>query len=302
MTATSRRRRRPPGRSRDRRERLGDGVDDRQAEAGAAVARARVGLDEAVEDVREQRVGNPRPWSRTRSRRRREIGRHRGQLDGSGPVAQGVGQHVVQDLREPVGVGEHDRTAHDADLDRRPAARVAGGGLLEEVLHVDRFGAQGQATLVGAGEQQQVVGEAGQPARVRGGLVEDGVELLRGVPRARTSSLVRRTLIGVRSSWLASLTIRRSRSSAPASLARRSFSVRLRRSSSSPVPGSGRRSERSVSLIMAARARMRSTGRRAATATWWPATPASRSAPGNAISSRIASRERPLHGARAAPR
>ena len=86
-------------------------------------------------------------------------------------------------------------------------------------------------------------------------------------PRSASSSSARIVVSGVRSSWLASLTSRRSRAKAASSRSSISFSVRPRAPISSRASGTGSRSDGLLSLIAAARLRMRSTGRSAAPAT-----------------------------------
>ena len=86
-------------------------------------------------------------------------------------------------------------------------------------------------------------------------------------PRSASSSSARNVVSGVRSSWLASLTSRRSRASPASSRSSISFSVFASVAISSRAWGTGSRSEGWLSLMVAARLRIRSTGRSAAPAT-----------------------------------
>ncbi len=87
-------------------------------------------------------------------------------------------------------------------------------------------------------------------------------------PSARaSSSSVRRIASGVRSSWLASATKDRSWASASASRSSISFKVRPSRATSSWLGGTGSCPSGSAAEIVAARARIASTGRSAAAAT-----------------------------------
>src|SRR5581483_2226075 len=112
----------------------------------------------------------------------------------------------------------------------------------------------------------------------------------RGRDRARSSSPFRIPR-GVRSSWLASSTKRRSRSNASWSRSSISFSVLASRATSSPVAGTRRRRSGDVEISAASR-RIRSTGRSAAPARAHPAAEVIASATGPPITRRASSRSR----------
>ncbi len=82
----------------------GDGVDDRQAEAGATAAPGLVGTGEALEGVVEElcgeafaRVAYPRVDG--------AVARRRTQAHGPGAVAEGVVHHVAERLLEAHRIG-----------------------------------------------------------------------------------------------------------------------------------------------------------------------------------------------------
>ncbi len=151
--------------------------DDGQAEAGPAIGAspAAVRPPEPLESVR-QVVG-------------REAGPGVGHRDRqSGPVAaaeisiglpgrrepQRVVDEVVDGLPDPAGIDQRDQSGRHADQAadaRRP--RCAGGCLLgaagEQRGQVGGLGPDGQLVLVAARQQQQVVGDPGQPGRLLGG-------------------------------------------------------------------------------------------------------------------------------------
>ena len=222
--------------------------------------------------------GKPGAASRT-TRRDRAVGcTRRAQLDRARAVAQRVDDEVVERLRDAVRVGARRRRrrrrrrgcrsrappSRRPPVARRRSPRAGPGRRAARAAAAARPGrrARGRAASSARRDSRSLSPSASSSA----------ARSCSGRRRRRragaTSSRVRRMLIGVRSSWLASPTMRRSRSSAPLRRSSRSLRVVARRSSSSPVPGSGRRSRPCDPPIAAAFARMRSTGRSAAPATW----------------------------------
>ena len=119
--------------------------------------------------------------------------------------------------------------------------------------------------LVRAGDQQQVLGEQHEPVGLLGRRADRCAQLrprVRG-RRSASSSSAFRSASGVRSSWLASATKRRSCSSAASSRASMSFSVSARSRISSRLRGTGSRAPVVVAEIALARRRIDSTGRSA---------------------------------------
>ena len=96
-----------------------------------------------------------------------------------------------------------------------------------------------------------------------------------------------RIVSGVRSSWLASSTNRRSRSSAAWSRSKVTFRVTASRASVSSVWGTGSRRVGSDAEMASASRRIRSTGRRAAPASSQPISDDRRSATGKATANRM---------------
>jgi hypothetical protein len=98
----------------------------------------------------------------------------RGEPDVAGPVTRGVVNEVAERLTATQRVYRHPKVARGVDMDR--AALLAGAvgealcGLLEQLSDVDQLAPHGEATVGGAGDQQQVVGELGKVV----GLLERG--------------------------------------------------------------------------------------------------------------------------------
>ncbi len=113
----------------------------------------------------------------------------------------------------------------------------------------------------------------------RAPLISSGIRSGSGIASA-TSSWVRSTVIGLRSSCEASAMNCRWRIPEDSSRSRVAFMVAASRAISSRVPGSGTRRCRSRSLISATSARIASTGRRARPVTHQVTAPTSASSSG----------------------
>ena len=142
---------------------LGDRAHDRQPEPGAVVASAAVGAREALPRAGEECRGEARPV--VDDVELDDPGPRAGaELDVSAGVAERVGDEVVERLRDARRIDDHPQLGRRVDGDLRPGAArevaAAPGGPLEQLG--DRPGAalEDEPVVVGAGEQQEVVGEA----------------------------------------------------------------------------------------------------------------------------------------------
>ena len=175
----------PPGRrSRGDRSavRLGDGRDDRQAEADAA-ARARAGLVgtvEALERPRRLLLGQPgagvRDGQNSAVLRRPRAARQ----PASRPAcARDVREQVVDELPEPVAVAGDDGGLR---LERDRPAGIDGergvDGLGDDRVELDRLPLERPA-LVEPGEQEQVVDEQAHPLRLAADAAHRAGEVVR---------------------------------------------------------------------------------------------------------------------------
>ena len=172
----------------------------------------------------------------------------------------GVVDEVAHDLRElpPVADDPHVRGLDPGDDPARRPQPLRLGDLVE----VDVLEPRPQAALVGAGEQQQRVDQPTQPR----GLAAQGGDRVAvggrsGLSRASSSRPVAIVASGLRSSWLASATNRRCTAWPACSRASISFIVSASLPTSSRAGGTGTRTD--GSRVVATRARMASTGRRA---------------------------------------
>src|SRR3989440_6791024 len=94
---------------------------------------------------------------------------------------EGVVDEIAEGLLEQQAVGAHDERVTGIDGDRatlelRPRAKALGHGL-EDVGHVDGLAPDRNATLLGPGEQEQVVRDARQSLRVLRGAPDRRLEL-----------------------------------------------------------------------------------------------------------------------------
>ena len=191
--------------------------------------------------------------------------------DRPGAVAEGVVNEVRDGLLDAEPVGDHGRARVGGDLDRatllRGARGEAGGDGLQDVPRPRRSGWRGSrrrpSGRAPAGRRRgaRAARSPRGPRRARPGAPRGD----RSPARARSISAFR-IATGVRSSWLASATKARSRSSAPSTRSSIAFSVSPSRRSSSLASGSGRRAPAGAPETSPARARIASTGRRAAAA------------------------------------
>jgi hypothetical protein len=93
-------------------------------------------------------------------------------------VAQGVGEQVVDDLRQPLGVALHPcgrGGAREDDAAVGEPVREGGPPFRGDLLDVDRALADEQARLLGLREQQHVVHQPVEAARVARGALERGL-------------------------------------------------------------------------------------------------------------------------------
>jgi hypothetical protein len=135
-----------------------DQVDDREAESRAATSPGVVGAAEAVERAREEvrwdagalvedmQLDPPVPGVS-------------GEDDRTGPVRESVLDQVAQSLREPWLVALDQQARGGVDPQRPPGCLrlVAGGDLLEQILHLERLAPERQPALVEAREEKEVV-------------------------------------------------------------------------------------------------------------------------------------------------
>ena len=142
--------------------------------------------------------------------------RRRAQDDVAGAVAQRVVDQVAERLAQPQRVGA-DRHVAVLDEDRAAGAVGAVGEAVADALeqrpHAQRLAPHRQLALLRPGEDEQVLGELREAVDLL-----DGRRRSPGAGRDRgsaASSSVLSTASGVRSSWLASATKRRSRSIEP---------------------------------------------------------------------------------------
>ena len=188
---------------------------------GAAARRARAPGRTARTRAAGPRAGCPGPSSSTTSEAPLPTGPD-GHPDPA--VGRAVADRVVdQDhdqLAEPGRVAGHDRRLRvdldpDAPVGRGLAhRRRAVGG---DVAEVDRHVLELDGARVGAGQQQQVLDDRGHVADLVVDVLERGADRRRPARRggaARCSTLLRMTVSGVRSSWLASAANSRWRRSA----------------------------------------------------------------------------------------
>ena len=219
--------------------RRGDQLDDREAEARAAPAARLVGPAEAVERAWQERPRGTRRHRRRRAARPGPCAR-RGEDDRLGAVPERVVDEVPDRLREPVGIGvEPDVVALDDEralaqaVGPPPEKRRATGR--EDVLGGDELaGGSGAAprsaraisSRSSARRERRSVSSAAERS------VASSSPALRW-RRSVTSISARSSASGVRSSWLASATNRRSCSNAASSRSSISLSVVARREISS---------------------------------------------------------------------
>ena len=191
-----------------------DRLDDRESEAEAArvAAPTRLRSSEPIEDPVQVRGSDPGARvAASRSRPRARCAAHRPRSCRFPGVLDGVLDHGVKGDREPVGVARHDGIRHGV---QPPAPRSRGPsmhGLHCQPADVDRRPrpaprAQPRSRAAAAG--QPVGGAASIHRRSRGVLGDGGI----GACRSMSSAWPSATVIGVRSSWEASCTNRRSRS------------------------------------------------------------------------------------------
>ena len=114
---------------------------------------------------------------------------------------------------------------------------------VEQLGRLELLESQREVTVIGARDQQQGLGELREPVDLLGRSPQGVSQLASLSPcRRASSSSVRSSASGVRSSWPASATKVRSRTSAASRRASISLSVSPSRSTSSRVCGTGRRS------------------------------------------------------------
>ena len=112
-----------------------------------------------------------------------------------------------------VPAGTSTRPVTPAAASREPASPAL---RREQLADVRPLQPQAEPVLVAPGQQQQVVGEPGQPLGFRAGAADRRGQLgLAAAGPAASSSSPRSTASGLRSSWLASATKARCRASAP---------------------------------------------------------------------------------------
>ena len=184
---------------------------------------------------------------------------------------EGVVDEVVDGLADPIRVevpldGHRDVQSQCDVAGLRRCLRTINRGA-QKVAHVSGLAAEASAA-VGAGQQQEVLCQPGQPI----GLPDRGGDRVRQL-RPRPSGTRRQLEFGAEDGERAPATrgrrrprSRASRSSASWSRASRSFIVWANAPISSPVVGTSMAVPRSCSLISATCRRMRSTGLRAAEA------------------------------------
>ena len=171
--------------------------------------RARVGAHEPLEGDRQHRRREARARRRPRSARPRCSSSRTVTATRADGVALGVGHQVEQDLLDPIGVGPRPR--RPVDVDRRALARAAGPpgwpprrGRPAAGAGPARRCATGPAP---AGRRPADRAAASRRARSRATATTSSWSPGRA---SASSSSPRRIEIGVRSSWLASSTNRRS--------------------------------------------------------------------------------------------
>ena len=122
---------------------------------------------------------SPGPWSTTWTdvRAPRRLGRQRDRRSGRGHV-EGVGDVVVEHLRQAVGVGHDGGARRDRHLEgHRPLlgeGSPALGARREERADLEPATSHRLGPAVGAGQHEQAVDEAGQPLGLRDGVLEVG--------------------------------------------------------------------------------------------------------------------------------
>ena len=161
--------------------RAGDELDDREAEPGSAAAARLVGAAEAVERAlselgRETPAGVADVQLHERSPR---LGP--GQLDRPLAVRERIVDEVHDRLADAKRIGlDLQLGLHDSQLSTEGgrSAREPRRGVVQQVCDRDDLRPDRQLALVGAGDQQETVGESGQALRLVGRRAKGALELL----------------------------------------------------------------------------------------------------------------------------